>query len=187
VPAAGPIDLFPAFFPNSAPPLAGLAVVPASIPTDIPRNAMPSMHMFWAVLMWWNARRSGIWLRAGYLAFLILTILATLGSGEHYLIDLVVSLPFALAIQAAFSVGPRDVLRSLPFWAGVITTLAWLGFLRFATTVWLGSPVLDWILVAATVAGSAMLERQTHRKSLTPADTRPISGQDQLADVSARV
>ncbi|MGA2072996.1 MAG: phosphatase PAP2 family protein [Terriglobia bacterium] len=187
VPAAGPIDLFPSCFPNSAPPLAGLAVVPASIPTGIPRNAMPSLHMFWAVLLWWNARRSGIWLRAGYLGYLILTILATLGSGEHYLIDLVVALPFALAIQAAFSVRPRDVLRSLPFWAGSITTLAWLGFLRFATPLWLGSRVLDWILVAVTVAGSLMLERQTHRETLTPADKRRIAGQGQLEGASARV
>ncbi len=187
VPAAGPIDLFPAFFPNSAPPLAGLAVVPASISTDIPRNAMPSMHMFWAVLLWWNASRSGIWLRAGYLAFLILTILATLGSGEHYLIDLVVSLPFALAIQAAFSERTRDVLRSLPFWAGGITTLAWLGFLRFATRVWLGSPVLDWILVAVTVAGSVVLERQTHQESIAAADKPRNAGRDQLAGVSAGV
>ena len=187
VPAAGPIDLFPSRFPNFAPPLAGFQVVPASIPANIPRNAMPSLHMAWAVLIWWNARRSAISLRAGYLVYLMLTIFATLASGEHYLIDLVVALPFALAIQAAFSVRLRDLPRFVPFWAGWIITLAWLGFLRFARPVWLGSTVLDWILVALTLAGSAMLERHAHRKTLTPADQRRIAGHDQLEGASAIV
>jgi len=90
--------------------------------------------------------------------------LFTLGSGEHYLIDLVVALPFALAVQAAFSVPVRELPRSLPFWAGSAGTLAWLGFLRFAAPVWQGSVVLDWSLVAVTVAGSVMLESQASRK-----------------------
>ena len=81
----------------------------------------------------------------------------------------------------------KEMLRSLPFWAGGITTLAWLGFLRFATPVWLGSPVLDWTLVAVTVAGSVMLERQIHRESLTLTDKPRNAGQDQLEGASARV
>jgi hypothetical protein len=164
VPAAGPRYLFPSRFPNSAPPLAGLALLPAALPTGIPRNAMPSLHMAWALLMFWNARQSAIWFRAGYGLYLVLTVLFTLGSGEHYLIDLVVALPFALAVQAAFSVPIHELHRSLPFWAGSVGTLAWLGFLRFAAPVWLGSAVLDWSLVAMTVAGSVILERQANQK-----------------------
>ncbi|MGD0128452.1 MAG: phosphatase PAP2 family protein [Terriglobia bacterium] len=160
VPAAGPVHLFPSQFPNSAPPLAGLTLLPAVLPADAPRNAMPSLHMTWAVLLFWNARRSGICLRAVYLLYLILTVLITLGSGEHYLIDLVVALPFALAVQAGFSVPIRELPRSLLVWSGAAGTLAWLGFLRFARPVWLGSIVLDWSLVIATVAGTVVLVRQ---------------------------
>jgi hypothetical protein len=164
VPAAGPLYLFPSRFPNSAPPLAGLALVPATLSADIPRNAIPSLHMAWAVLLCWNARRSALWLRAGYGLYLGLTVLFTLGSGEHYLIDLVVALPFALAVQTAFRVPIRELPRSLPFWSGTVATLAWLEFLRFGASVWLGSVVLDWSLVAVTVAGSVILERQADRK-----------------------
>jgi hypothetical protein len=165
VPAAGPVDLFPSRFPNSAPPLSALELVPSAIPAGIPRNAMPSLHLAWAVLLWWNARSSGILLRAGYLLYLALTILATLGSGEHYLIDLVVAVPFTLAVQAAFSVPLRTLPKCVPFWGGAIGTLGWLGFLRFALPVWLGSTVLDWCLIVVTLVGSVILERQTHRSS----------------------
>jgi hypothetical protein len=164
VPGAGPRYLFPSRFPDSAAPLAGLALLPVGLPAGIPRNAIPSLHMAWAVLMWWNARQSAILLRAGYGLILVLTVLCTLGSGEHYMIDLVVALPFALAVQAAFSVPARELPRSLPFWVGSVATLAWLGFLRFAAPVWLGAAVLGWSLVATTVAGSVVLEHRADRK-----------------------
>jgi hypothetical protein len=185
VPAAGPVYLFPSRFPKSAPPLAGLAPLPAALPSDIPRNAMPSLHMAWATLLFWNARRSGIWLRAGYLLYLALTVLVTLGSGEHYLIDLVVAFPFALAVQAAFSEPVRELPRSLPLWIGSMGTLAWLGFLRFAAPVWLGSAALDWSLVAATVAGSVTLERQMYRKFRASPDERKALECQQLQAPSA--
>lgn len=165
LPAAGPFYLFPSRFPTSAPVLAGLALLPAALPAGVSRNAMPSLHMAWAVLMCWNARRSSIWLRAAYYLLLVLTVFYTLGSGEHYLIDLIVALPFSLAVQAAFSAPIRELARSLAFWAGSLGTLAWLAFLRFGAPVWFGSAALDWCLVAVTVAGSAMLARQATRKS----------------------
>jgi len=164
VPAAGPRFLFPSCFPTSPPPLAGVPMLPPPLGTDIPRNAMPSLHMTWAVLMFWNARRSGIWLRAGYGLYLFLTVLFTLGSGEHYLIDLVVALPFALAVQAGFSVPVRDLPRSLGFWVGLLGTFTWLGFLRYAVSLWSGSLLLDWSLVVVTVAGSVALEVQVYRR-----------------------
>jgi len=164
VPAAGPLYLFASRFPDSAPRLAGLAWLPAALPTDSPRNAMPSLHMTWAVLLCWNARKARNWLRAGFVLFLLLTVLITLGSGEHYLIDLVVAMPFALAIQAAFIVPVRELPVSLPFWGGSVATLAWLAFLRFAAPVWLGSVVLDWSLVMMTVVGSVIMEQRANRE-----------------------
>ncbi len=186
VPAAGPLYLFPSRFPNSAPSLVGLALLPAALSADIPRNAIPSLHMAWAVLMCWNARRSALWLRAGYGLYLGLTVLFTLGSGEHYLIDLVVALPFALTVQAASSVPIRELPRSLPFWAGTVATLAWLGFLRFGAPVWLGSVVLDWGLVAVTVAGSVILERQANRKfRASENERRAVRSNEELEAASA--
>jgi len=60
LPAAGPLYLFPSRFPNSAEPPAGLALSPAVLSADVPRNAIPSLHMAWAVLLCWNARRSAL-------------------------------------------------------------------------------------------------------------------------------
>jgi hypothetical protein len=128
--------------------------------------------MTWAVLLYWNARRSALWLRIVYILFLLLTVLATLGTGEHYLIDLVVALPFALAVQTAFSIPVGELRRSLPFWAGSTGTLFWLAFLRFGEPVWLGSAMMDWGLVALTVLGSVIIERQLSRARYSPA---PVS------------
>ena len=185
VPAAGPCHLFPSQFPNSAPPLAGLALLPVALPADIPRNAMPSLHMAWAVLMFWSTRQSSAWLRIGYGLLLFLTVLCTLGSGEHYLIDLVVALPFALAVQAAFSVPVRELPRSWPFLAGSVGTLAWLGFLRFGASLWLGSIGLDWSLASVTVGGAVILERQAYRKFRASVEMRQAAKRQQFEAASA--
>jgi hypothetical protein len=64
-------------------------------------NAMPSGHFAWALLIFWFARRyCGRAVRVAALVFMVLTCLATLGTGEHYIIDLVVSVPFAAGIWA---------------------------------------------------------------------------------------
>jgi len=61
------------------------------------RNCMPSMHLAWALLVWFNVRRP--WLRRCALAFVVLTALSTLATGEHYVVDLIAALPFAWVVQ----------------------------------------------------------------------------------------
>jgi hypothetical protein len=62
-----------------------------------PLNCMPSMHFGWALLIAMNARswplRCGLWCYAGLIA------LATIATGEHYLVDLLAAVPYALAVQ----------------------------------------------------------------------------------------
>jgi hypothetical protein len=52
------------------------------------------------------------------LAFLVFTVLATLGTGEHYFVDLMVAFPFALMIQAicAYDLRWNDPRRVQAFW-----------------------------------------------------------------------
>ena len=60
-PATGPIYVLGASFPGSPHPFATLGQMrPHSIdlPVLAPRNAMPSLHMAWAVLLWFNCRLS---------------------------------------------------------------------------------------------------------------------------------
>jgi len=158
VPAAGPIYLFSAEFPFSPPSVSRLSVGPVLLNATCarwPRNAMPSLHLAWALLLWWNSRQSPRWVRvlAGF--FLGFAFLATLGLGEHYLIDLVVGVPFALAVQAAFTAGARV----LPLLAGAATTLLWLGLFRLGAPDSLTLARMYWALALVNVLWSLLLER----------------------------
>ena len=152
-PAAGPWYTFGAAFPNAPPAAQQLSLHPVLL--DAPPNAMPSLHLAGAVLIWWNARywRLG-WLAA--LAFLILTAIATLGLGEHYFLDLVVALPYALAIQAAAVRSTRRRLAGLL--VGIAMTAGWLGALAWLPAGLLKAPVwLMWALAGVSVGVPATI------------------------------
>lgn len=79
---------------------------------DAPDNCMPSMHFTWALLFAMNARRK--WLRYSLWIYVAMIEVATVGLGEHYLVDLIVALPFAyivqsLALKASISRVPQAV------------------------------------------------------------------------------
>jgi hypothetical protein len=98
VPATGPKYAFEGYPMQD--PLLGAFERWAPWQPLVPRNAMPSLHVTWAMLIAWHAARTH-WIGglAGG-AFLILTVVATLASGEHYVVDLVMAVPFAIAIAA---------------------------------------------------------------------------------------
>jgi hypothetical protein len=100
-PVVGPGPLFGARFPNGAAILAGPSqrLVDAGAIAD-PRNCMPSLHVGWALLVYWHARALGTPARVGGAFWLASTILATLAMGQHYFVDLVVAVPFAALIDA---------------------------------------------------------------------------------------
>jgi hypothetical protein len=97
-PAAGPKYLFGPGFPWWIPDMSGGAasvVIPTFNPTPEGINAIPSGHFTWALLMFWFARQyssKGVQIATG--TYAVLTCLATLGTGEHYVVDLVVAVPF---------------------------------------------------------------------------------------------
>jgi hypothetical protein len=53
------------------------------------------------LLAYWQARPYGPWARTAAAVFLGGTMMATLGMGEHYVVDLVVAMPLSLAVYAA--------------------------------------------------------------------------------------
>jgi membrane-associated phospholipid phosphatase len=89
IPACGPSHAFPDW------PYSATRVVSA-IPV-FPRNCMPSMHFAWAMLLALSARnriwRSLLWI------FVALTGIATVVSGEHYVVDVLAAIPFTFAVQ----------------------------------------------------------------------------------------
>jgi|SRR5208282_2583087 len=154
-PATGPIHLFGPLFPDH--PLASeqartLALM--AIPAEGPRNAMPSLHMAWVLWCWWCVRGLKVWVKSATLAFVVLTVISTLGTGEHYLIDLVVAFPFTLMILALFSLplAWRNSARLAALFGGLGVTLLWFVLLRYTPGLFWISPLVPWTLALATIA-----------------------------------
>lgn len=118
VPAMGPRYAFNAVFPLTNP-----TVVPATAVLHGYPNAMPSLHMTTAfILVLFNNRNR--WLLSLSLLFLAGTVAATLAL-EHYVIDLVVAIPFACFFA---EIAHRKVRRGLRY---LCVVLMWLGSIRF--------------------------------------------------------
>ena len=165
-PASGPIYAFTGAFPWRAPSVTPLPLKPMLLAS--PPNAMPSLHFTWALLLWWNSRHLRWWVQAITGAFLLVTVLATLGSGEHYLIDLIVAVPFSLSMQAVCSsaIPWRSAARVWPVLIGAAMVGAWLAMLRFGVSYFQHWHALSWALVLATVALSATAAFELRKQSL---------------------
>lgn len=131
----------------SAPDLVGPA----------PRNGLPSMHFGWALLLWMNAHFLGSRIRTCFAVFAALTGLATLATGEHYLVDLIAAVPWVVGLQALCSLGlgwsHAARLRALA--VGMSLTLAWIVAVRYGVRLFEVVPGLTWATMTGTVAASA--------------------------------
>jgi hypothetical protein len=96
-PAAGPIYVFRDY--------------PWTVPTSTPEvkfiphlvfNAVPSLHMAMAMLALLYSRYCSRLCQAFGWVCLVLTVLVTLGLGEHYVIDLILGVPFIVAIDSVW-------------------------------------------------------------------------------------
>ena len=161
-PAVGPICAFPGAYPASPPLLSSIRIDFVRPLSDTPRNCMPSLHTAWALLVVWNSRPFGFWVRLLANAFLLLTLLATLGLGEHYLVDLVVALPFALGIRAVCATHlPRPQRERLAAAAvGFVLTAGWILGLRQRAFVTQIPALASYALVAFTAGVCLPFERR---------------------------
>jgi hypothetical protein len=168
VPACGPEYLlgpnFP-FHPYAARDLRQMAIEPLAVTGT--RNAFPSLHFAWALLIWWYSRGLSSWMRGVCFSFLVGTALVTLGLGEHYFVDLVAAFPFALAIYAACALrlGDFDTRRIFAMLAGFALTVGWAGLAIWGTDLVSGSPIIPWLLAAITAAGTVWVQRQVEPSS----------------------
>jgi len=167
LPATGPVYEFSGRFPFVIPPVSLHIGAILPIHGRAVRNGMPSLHFGTALMLWWNCRiwpplgRIGVWL------FLVATTFATLATGQHYVIDLIVAFPVMLMFHAAgmTALPPRSPERWVPVAAGFVGTFAWLAFLRYGVTLCVGRPFLSWSLLVTTVAGCSILERRLWKKA----------------------
>src|SRR5271170_7870737 len=161
-PALGPIHLFGERFPWQ--PLTtdqARRLLLEPVPLSGLRNAIPSLHMGWTLMAWWYSRCLSVWERSIAFAFVAFTVVATMGTGEHYFIDLVVAFPFVLFLQAlcAVSLNWSDSKRVMPFLFGLVTPLVWLWALRFHPRVFWYSPVIPWACCVLTIALTELSRR----------------------------
>jgi hypothetical protein len=168
-PAVGPKHAFTALYPQNPPGISQIAIEPMTVP-DAPRNCMPSLHLAGALVICWN---SCLWPRWGrWLArlFLWATIFSTLALGEHYLVDLVVAVPFTLIFQAVWTVAVpwAQPVRREPLVVGTALTVIWYISLRFGLRLFLVSPVISWSLMLVTVAWSLVLEKKLSASARAP-------------------
>jgi hypothetical protein len=126
------------------------------------QNAIPSLHMAWVLLAWWYSRGLSLWERGIALMFVVFTVLATLGTGEHYFVDLVAAFPFGLMIQSlcAFPMRWAGRERVTAFLYGLLVTLLWLLMLGQAPKFFWFSPVIPWACCVLTVASAIFLHRK---------------------------
>ena len=139
VPACGPRHAFGAAFPMGNPQVAPVPIYLAQWP-----NAIPSLHFATAILFVYFAGKNRI-LQCAAWAYLVGTAAATLAF-EHYVIDLVVAIPYAYFVIRAAEGRLAASLRYL----GVM--MAWLLAIRFATPAMAAHPVLLRGLALATLA-----------------------------------
>lgn len=161
VPACGPIYLFGAKFPFESLSSPNLARLPLqTLLLSGARNAFPSLHVAWALLAYWYSRGLPLWARTTSLLFLAGTAVVTLGLGEHYFVDLVTAVPFALMIRAAcaFYLPASNPRRSMSFLTGLILMLFWVALLRAGWPSAGMNSTISWCLVVGTIVSSVFLE-----------------------------
>jgi PAP2 superfamily len=152
LPACGPIYAFgKQWLQPSAVSLARIQL------TGLP-NAFPSLHVGTAFVFVLFA--PGKWSRAVALVFLVLTGMATIGTGEHYVIDLIPGLAFG-AFSAA--VASQHYRRAALFLAIV---LAWSLSVRFGYAFFVAYPAAIRTFVVLTLVAVIVYWSQSWIRSV---------------------
>ncbi len=157
-PAAGPRYLVGDLFPQHMPGVEGMPLDLAPLGPAY-RNAMPSLHMAWALALCLGARQLSLSVRIAFALVAGVTALATLGLGEHYLIDLVVAFPFALTAWAlCVAQASHETRRAAAI--GIALVVAWLAYLSTGAAFFADAGRIHLILMAATIGWVAVLARR---------------------------
>jgi hypothetical protein len=106
-----------------------------------------------------------MWRRVALGLFVAMTLLYANGAGGHYFVDLLVALPFTLAIYAITREKSAWRLPAcqMAFITGVILFVGWLIALRWGISLFLASRTLAWMAVIGTFGISLLLRRNLDR------------------------
>ena len=137
--------------------------LPDALPLDLtaglgpnPRNGMPSMHFGWVfgALVVWLLSPTKLWSRLVLFAMTACVAAATLYMGEHYVVDLIVAVPFVLGAIALTTTGVPFSVRER--WQTVLlgfgTWLAWVLLMRTQINFFIPNAWACWVMLALTAA-----------------------------------
>jgi len=175
-PAIGPVYAFSKSYPW-APVVLASPSQPMLSASDAPRNCMPSIHLALALLVWWNSRGRHWWARGFAGGYLLATVIATLGLGEHYVADLIVAVPFSLTFQAMWTATVPFAKRERygTVLTGGTLLIMWLMVLRYGMDVLLRLPMFSWGLTALTLLLCGWLNFRLARAAEGPGTKFPTS------------
>jgi hypothetical protein len=162
-PALGPAHIFLQDFPwHPITTVQAAHLLREPIVVKGVQNAIPSLHMAWVLLAWWYSRGLSVCERGIAMMFVVFTASATLGTGEHYFIDLVVAYPFSVMMQSlcAFPLRWSQRVRVIGVLYGLLVVLAWFMALGYAPNLFWISPVIPWACCVATVASAILVHRE---------------------------
>ncbi|MBC3863857.1 fused MFS/spermidine synthase [Undibacterium jejuense] len=153
-PITGPSYIFTK--EHYAPSLVAWAKYPIDLiaGTTAPRNGMPSMHFAWiltSTILWWRSG-SAWWSRTLFIITTCLTATATIFLGEHYVVDLIVAVPFALAAIALCTntVNWSHPERKWTVLGGFLTWFVWVLVLRNLVPFAQSHPWFCWVMNGMT-------------------------------------
>ncbi|HUO59986.1 MAG TPA: phosphatase PAP2 family protein [Candidatus Acidoferrales bacterium] len=188
-PAVGPVHVFQGF------PVPRLSVAQVAhlrleaIPATAPRNAMPSLHMGWIILAMFYARGLSRPVRIFTWVFCFFVFCATLGTGEHYLVDLVASFPFVLLIASAcaFELPLKTPSRIFGILFGLGLLEAWFSVLRNYIPLMWQNMSLPWVLTLGTIFCCLIAQRWLMRDVIATEASRSLNATSAgaLAQVAA--
>jgi hypothetical protein len=120
---------------------------------------MPSLHAIWALLIWFNVRGASRPWRIGLRTFVAMNLWAAMALVDtHWITDLVVAIPIAVAIQLALSPYLGWMIRVGAIVVNGAMVAAWLVGLRMGVLVSIPS-LMSWSAVLLTAAVPLMMER----------------------------
>ncbi len=160
VEGAGVADVWPWVLPTGTDPVSVWYAA-------APRNCMPSLHTAWATTIFLHALRGPRSLKIFGAVFLVGTLLATLGFGFHYGVDLLAGAIFALTVETAL-MRPEDGWHSTRVAAvltglGLFTGLLW--SVRYLSVEIAAHPMISAPLMISCVVVTALASWSVWRRS----------------------
>ncbi|WP_083897705.1 phosphatase PAP2 family protein [Nocardia vinacea] len=162
-----------------------------SMPFDgiTPRNCMPSLHTAWALSLFIHSRRGPLWLRWGGAFWLVCTLVATLGLGAHYGVDLVAGAALCLTVESVLRDPDRgwDSGRARVVAFGIATFAGVLLCVRFLALPMANYPLPFGVAILGVFAALAFTFYRTWFAANDSAKVDPPSPAQRADDGTARL